>query len=653
MANWTGGGGRPQGRRNATAEEKEQFFHLVEEEGNTPEEAAIVLGFHPSSGRNWWNHKLRGGRTTGERGGGDRVWSTPPIPYDDLLPDVQETLQPTPEAFNLFRERFLGTRRVPWQTDAARMLIEAEHEAQTRESTAPVRMLGNVFPGGGKSKTFTHDYVVWRTVMARSFAQDIRIQLGARTLTQSGMYAMRVRSTLTRNRRLVEAFGRFKEQHPRLWEKDAFLIEQLPGVEFDEKEPTVFAVSQQSGFLGARAHIAIWDDLVDKANNRTEEARKALREWWVDEAASRIEPRGVLCLVGTRTGPDDLFANLAKLGHETGQADDQGRPIIEKLYRRYTFPVHALDRCTGGRSRLSADHVDCLNYPERYDWPAILDLMTQGGGRFRLTYQQEDQDLDLALVHLAWIEGTQDEDGISYAGCLDYRRGLWEPLPDHALDDHRGIILVDPSPTEWWAVQLWAFNRKHDLDWLVGMERRRMPADQLLDLEPGTFNYTGVLEDFVMKGRALRLKVGMLIMEANAAQRFMTQYAFFRDWARSRGILIRPHQTHGPGLLDDKYGIQTIGPRFKHGKVRLPWAGPVTRRIVGYLVHEALTYPEGETDDCLKAYWFGHANRDRLGLADTGPRFYTPDHELSPYLAATRHGGRWGEELTVAHARTN
>ena len=651
MANIHSSGGRPAGRRNATLEEKEQFFYLVEIDKETPEEAAKILGFHPGTGRQWWKHKDRE-RPTGQRGG-NRIWAKPPVPYALLPRRIQAMLEPTPEAFNAFRLYFLGTTEVRWQTEAARVLIEAELEAQTRQSTAPVRMLANVFPGGGKSKTFTHDYVVWRIVRARTMREDIRAQLGARTLTQSGQYTLRVRSTLTRNRRLIETFGRFKEQHPILWEKDAFIIENLTGIVYDEKEPTIFAVSQDSGFLGARAHLVIWDDLVDKKNNKTEDSRKALREWWIDEAASRVEPRGVLCLVGTRTGPDDLFATCKKLGHETGEADDQGRPIVEKLYRQYIFGVHATDRCTGGKSRLSADHVDCLNYPERYDWPAILDLMTQGGGRFRLTYQQEDQDLDLALVHMAWIEGIQGEDGIQYPGCLDYARGLWEPLPSHALDDHRGIILVDPSPTEWWAVELWAFDRRNDLDWLVGMERRRMPADKLLDLEPGTFNYSGVLEEFVTRGRQLRLKVGMLIIEANAAQKFLTQYAFFKDWARSRSILIRPHQTSGPGLLDDKYGIQTIGPRFKHGKVRLPWNGAVTRRIVGYLIHEALTFPEGETDDCLKAYWFGHANRDRLGLADDGPTHYTPDHELSPYLAATRHGGRWGEELTVAHARTN
>ncbi len=650
MANIHSSGGRPAGRRNATDEEKEQFFYLVDVEKLTPEEAAESLGFQPATGRNWVKH--RGAeRPSGERTGARRWASKPPVAFDDLPADLKACLQFTPEGFNLFRARFLDTFEVAWQTEAAAMLIQAEIEAAERDSNAPIRMLGNVFPGGGKSKMFTHDYPVWRIVVARAHGQDIRIQLGARTLTQSEMYTLRVRNSLTR-RQLVQAFGRFKEQHPILWEKSQFLIEHLPGVYHDEKEPTIFAVSQQSGFLGARAHIAIWDDLVDKANNRTAEARELLRHWWNDEAASRVEPRGVLLLVGTRTGPNDLFATLSKLGIDTGEQDGQGRPVSRRLYRHYVFPLHATDRCTGGKSRAAADHVDCLNYPERYNWEAVLDLMVASAGRFRLTYQQEDQDLDVAFVQIAWVEGTEDDDGISHPGCLDYARGLWEALPRHNLEEYRAMIAVDPSPTQWWAVQSWVFDRKHDLDLLVGMDRRRMSADQLLDLAPGTFNYSGLLEEFVKQTRALGIKLNMLVIEANAAQKFLTQYAFFKDWARSRSILIRPHQTHGPGLLDPKYGIWSMSNRWKHGKVRLPWKNPVTRRIVGQLINEAYAYPEGETDDTLMAQWFGHANRDRLGLADKGPEHYTPDSALSPWLAATRHGGAWEDVSTSVYSRS-
>src|SRR6266487_4630412 len=642
MANWQSAGGRPEGRRNATTADKEQFFHLVETDGLTPEDAAEALGFARATGCQWMKYKDRP-RPGGDRSGGASVYSTPPKKYRDLATKYKACLEPTPKGFNLFRREFLNTFEVAWQTAAAAMVIEAELQAQRQSSTAPVRLLANVFPGGGKSKTFTHDYVVWRIVRARARGEDIRIQLGARTLTQSGMYTMRVRATLTTNIAIVGAFGRFKPQHPELWEKEQFKIEHLPGVRHDEKEPTVFAVSQLSGFLGARGHICIWDDLVDKSNNKTAESREALRHWWSDEASSRVEPRGVLALVGTRTNANDLFKTCAGQGVETGEADGQGRPVRRRLYRHFTFPVHAADRCTGGSSRRSADHVGCLNYPERYSWDAITDLMAALGGRFRLTYQQEDADPDVQLVQQCWLDGTEDAQGLLYPGCYDWDRGLWEELPPFALERHVGLICVDPSPTQWWAVEAWVYDRRNDLDYLFGMERRKMTASALLDLRPGTFEYSGVLEEFVTRMRKAKIQVRVASIEANAAQKFITQYAFFKDWLRSRSLVVRPHQTHGPGLMDDKYGIHMLGPRYMHGKIRLPMKGPGTRRLVNYLTQEALAYPEGDTDDCLKAQWFGHANRDRLGLGMAGPDYYSKAADLSPHLAATRRNGSWDE----------
>ena len=41
-----------------------------------------------------------------------------------------------------------------------------------------------------------------------------------------------------------------------------------------------------------------------------------------------------------------------------------------------------------------------------------------------------------------------------------------------------------------------------------------------------------------------------------------------------------------------------------------------------------------------------------LGLADKGPEHYTPDSALSPWLAATRHGGAWEDVSTSVYSRS-
>jgi hypothetical protein len=38
--------------------------------------------------------------------------------------------------------------------------------------------------------------------------------------------------------------------------------------------------------------------------------------------------------------------------------------------------------------------------------------------------------------------------------------------------------------------------------------------------------------------------------------------------------------------------------------IRLPYGTPQSRLQMGYLVQEAITYPDGDTDDTLMATWF-------------------------------------------------
>ena len=57
---------------------------------------------------------------------------------------------------------------------------------------------------------------------------------------------------------------------------------------------------RHSGFLGGRFDLVIWDDLVDRKNTKTVEAKENLRTWWDSEAETRLEPRGLLLVQGQR-----------------------------------------------------------------------------------------------------------------------------------------------------------------------------------------------------------------------------------------------------------------------------------------------------------------------------------------------------------------
>jgi hypothetical protein len=62
-----------------------------------------------------------------------------------------------------------------------------------------------------------------------------------------------------------------------------------------------------SGFLGGRFDLIIWDDLYDPRKMRTAEAREDLKRWWDEVAETRLEPGGLLVLQGQRMAGDDIY----------------------------------------------------------------------------------------------------------------------------------------------------------------------------------------------------------------------------------------------------------------------------------------------------------------------------------------------------------
>ena len=85
------------------------------------------------------------------------------------------------------------------------------------------------------------------------------------------------------------------------------MVRQLDGVSLDDKEPTVSAWSQDSGFLGGRFDFVIWDDLVDVRTLRRRSQRRTFRlvGCW---AETRLEPRGLLLL---RVGVFNMMTYIA------------------------------------------------------------------------------------------------------------------------------------------------------------------------------------------------------------------------------------------------------------------------------------------------------------------------------------------------------
>ena len=78
---------------------------------------------------------------------------------------------------------------------------------------------------------------------------------------------------------LQDDFGAFKpEGRSDKWRATELVVRQLNGVALDDKEATVSAWGQDSGFLGGRFDFVVWDDLVDRKNVKTEDSRPHARQ---------------------------------------------------------------------------------------------------------------------------------------------------------------------------------------------------------------------------------------------------------------------------------------------------------------------------------------------------------------------------------------
>jgi hypothetical protein len=519
-----------------------------------------------------------------------------PLAYEDLSDEARRAY----DDFGYFRLRYFGRIASPWQEEAAekaRQLLETPHKEY---------VVVNCPPGSGKSTLFTHDIPVWLACRNRS----IRCLIGSRTEKQARMYTARIRRSFDRliplkadsdevakgrardaEAALVHDFGRFKPYNQDLWRLEEFVIAQPGDVAVEDKEPSFSAYGMDSGFLGGRFDLVIWDDLVDSRTLKTAESREAQRAWWETEAETRLEPGGLLILQGQRMAAEDLYRYALNMEGEGGPK-----------YQHIIYRAHYEDRCDEDHGLGSRPYPDgCLLDPVRLPWRELRAYQANRLDKFRVLYQQEDVDPSSVLVPKVYIDGGRDEAGFDAPGCWDADRDL-ASIPRGLSGELYSIATCDPSPTKFWSIQWWIYNRDSEFRFLMDLIRQAMDAPDFLDWDYRNNVFTGVMEEWWQRSNDLGKPITHFIVEANAAQRFMLQYDHVKRWMALRKVQIIPHQTHR-NKSDPDFGVQSIAPHYKFGRIRLPGKGQ--GRIASLkLVDEVTRWPEGSTDDCVMAHWF-------------------------------------------------
>jgi hypothetical protein len=368
----------------------------------------------------------------------------------------------------------------------------------------------------------------------------------------------------------------------------------LDGVALDDKESTVSAWGQDSGFLGGRFDFVIWDDLVDRKNVKTEDSRDNIREWWDTEAETRVEPGGLLLLQGQRIAVNDLYRYC--LDKKT--LDEQPK------YKHIVYQAHDEELCTGDHTDVQPWPAGCLLDPHRIPWKMLETIQHTNPRTYAVMYQQQDGDTVGGLVDPAWIMGGMDAEGYPAPGCLDKDRVIGE-VPAHLMNGNGwSFVTVDPSPTEFWGIIWWVYDPDSNTRYALDIVKRRLNPEQFLSLDLSTFDWDGLMVEFTQRAIEEGAPITHVIFEVNAAQRWFLSQKHVQKWMEMTGQTFVPHTTH-VNKADPKYGLESIGDLFRQGFIRLPWGNPSARLKVNNLIEEATRYPDHDTTDLIMSTWFG------------------------------------------------
>lgn len=585
-------------------------------------------------------------------GGGDddddgNRYGPDPVDYGSLPAAARRGLRD----FGFFCRRYFGRVEVPWRTAAAMEILRwlGTDEKEYLVINAP--------PGVGKSTLMCHDIPIWLLCRDRT----IRILIGSRTQDQAERLVSRIRRTLQARYLLTpsdrdikrglahppkgilsEDFGRFRTEERDQWNRSALVVEQLPGRVMVEKEPTVTAYGFDGDYLGSRPDLSVWDDLVDKKNTGPGQMESVI-ELYESQAESRIEPGGLHVLQGQRLKAKDLYhwsLDLTRPPEDDDEAWLRGESMTEAgirlldadlepareetggdsragfKYHHVIFPAHVEAACQGLHAPRDpawgdAVHIGgCLLDPRRLTWRDLQAVRANSTERYRVTYQQEDVDPESALVRDIWVKGGVGDDGVEYPGCWDHHRHL-RAVPRNLAPPLHSLVTADPSPTRFWAVQWWAWHPETRQMFLLDAFKGRMEAPGLLDWSMQESKFTGLLEDWWLTSAERAFPIRTLIVEINAAQRFLVQYDHFRRWRRDRSVNLVPHTT-GRNKSDEDRGVWALQPEYRHGRVRFPGATPDARSAAHHLIDEATAYPDTDTDDQVMAQFFLLNNHDRV-----------------------------------------
>jgi predicted phage terminase large subunit-like protein len=143
----------------------------------------------------------------------------------------------------------------------------------------------------------------------------IRIGLVSNTDTQAKAFSRAIKYTVESNDEFRNVFPDCRPSETK-WTDKEWLNSQSKW--HSSKDVTVFGVGVGGAIISKRFDIIFMDDILDEENTQTVDQREAVEKWFKKTLKPCLAPDGVVIVVGTRWGDDDLYERFMTSTEDDG-----------------------------------------------------------------------------------------------------------------------------------------------------------------------------------------------------------------------------------------------------------------------------------------------------------------------------------------------
>lgn len=451
--------------------------------------------------------------------------------------------------FGAWRMKYLGQVTFPHQVQWIDLLEGREptllHAAQNYEKGRPTRLVINCPPNHGKTTVVTMDWVTYQICI--NPAVKIAVISKTADMAEDMVYGVKTRLTHPDNHELIRDFA---PEGGFLATSDEWSASRIRLASADrdpsDKDPTLQGLGLGSQVYGKRLDKVIVDDAVDGENAAG--WQKQMR-WLQVEVSSRPGASGVVCVIGTRISPADLYWQLRNPENfQSGKSpwtylsqpavlDDSGpRDTWETLWPRATTSWYSdYDDCWCDTD--DCRHGDAEGLFPRWDGHHIGAVKDDLDVNVWLqAYMQKEVGAHAAFPAHAIGEATNK-------GRRAGRLGGMYNVPDNV----HVIGSLDPATTGFAGMLVGAVDRDTNKRYIYDAWNIKHPTPEELKnrIKAVTLEY-GVNEWRIEK-------TGLLTM--------FTQDYELNQWLVARGVRLSTHYT-GKNKWDTNYGVGSMSPLF-------------------------------------------------------------------------------------------